>query len=585
MTSPLTPVVPSPTSGVDGRVALATALHAAPGVYAVLVGSGMSSAAGVPTGWQVVQDLVRNIALADGVDPAEVEHHPERWWAAHGHSDPRYDTLLTALAPTDAARQGLLRRYFESRPDGTQIEPTEGHHALAALVATGRVRVIITTNFDRLIERALDQAGVAPQVVSTPSAVAGMTPLVHAPATVIKLHGDYLSLGLRNTPDELAAYPDEWKALLARVFDDYGLVVVGWSAEYDTALVNAMEASPSRRYPTYWATLRGDVSEVGRKLIAQRKACQVDTLGADDLFSDLVKKLERLERVARRRESPVTLRRVLHAFEAGLVPGWSNFPLLHLRVVVSLDIPSDDLPRYIFADTREKLLATINGSQFHRRILQLVEYTPAPAPGASAPAYAGLSRHFSATWRLAEDARQAADMCSFAFGARGEDGVSALIQLAAGDAMHPNSVTLAAHVGLSLATALRMADAARVLSDALILVTASLPDALTSELPGDATPAQVTIHFVAGHQVRNANSMDQRANDWSDRLDWASFGQMTRPLTEELGASARIASALTDRDARRLVCDLIEYIAYSAGFADPRFPMRLLREELNVSDT
>jgi len=94
---------------------------------------------------------------------------------------------------------------------------------------------ILTTNFDRLIERALDQAGVAPQVIASSGAIAGMTPMVHAPTTVIKLHGDYLSLGLRNTPDELTSYPEEIKTLLARVFDEYGLLVVGWSAEYDTA--------------------------------------------------------------------------------------------------------------------------------------------------------------------------------------------------------------------------------------------------------------------------------------------------------------------------------------------------------------
>ena len=159
-----------------------------------------------------------------------------------------------ALAPTDAARQALLRRYFEQLPDGSQVQPTAGHHALAALAASGRVRVILTTNFDRLIERALDQAGVAPQVTASSGAVDGMTPLVHAPTTVIKLHGDYLSLGLRNTPDELAKYPDEIRGLLSRIFDEHGLVIVGWSAEYDTALVEVLESAPSRRYPTYWTT-------------------------------------------------------------------------------------------------------------------------------------------------------------------------------------------------------------------------------------------------------------------------------------------------------------------------------------------
>jgi hypothetical protein len=68
-----------PTSGVDPRVALATSMHAAPGMYAVLVGSGLSTAAGIPTGWQVVQDLIRRVAVADGVNCEEVKDDPENY--------------------------------------------------------------------------------------------------------------------------------------------------------------------------------------------------------------------------------------------------------------------------------------------------------------------------------------------------------------------------------------------------------------------------------------------------------------------------------------------------------------------------
>jgi hypothetical protein len=281
----------------------------------------MSSAAGVPTGWQIVQDLIRKIALAEGINPNEVEDAPEVWWAMQGRPDPRYDTLLTALASTDSARQSLLRSYFETGPDGiNHSRPTNGHYALAALAARGLVRVIITTNFDRLIERALDEEGVAPQVISSPSALAGMTPLVHAQTTVIKLHGDYLSPGLRNAPEELASYPDEQRAFLSRVIDEYGLIVVGWSAEYDTALVDAIEASPSRRYPTYWATFEGSISEPASRLIAERRACVIDTGGADEFLGDLVQKVQRLDQIARRRSRPTLLRTYFFA------PDWSNAP-------------------------------------------------------------------------------------------------------------------------------------------------------------------------------------------------------------------------------------------------------------------
>lgn len=35
-----------------------------PGTYALLLGSGVSRAAGIPTGWEVTLDLVRKAAVA-----------------------------------------------------------------------------------------------------------------------------------------------------------------------------------------------------------------------------------------------------------------------------------------------------------------------------------------------------------------------------------------------------------------------------------------------------------------------------------------------------------------------------------------
>src|SRR5665213_1909351 len=293
---------------VDGRSALAVSMHALPGVYAVLVGSGMSTAAGIPTGWQVVQDLVRRVTTSEGVSAEELGDSPEEWWAAQGRAEPRYDTLLAAVASTDSARQQLLRGYFDPLPPERPIQPTAAHMALASLCAVGRVRLILTTNFDRLIERALDAVGITPQVVARTEVIAGMTPLPHAPVTVLKLHGDYAMPGLRNSPDELSAYPPEMDALLDRVFDEWGLLVVGWSATYDIALGNAIARAPSRRYPTFWTSHEGLLTEEARRLVDLRQARVLDTRGADEFLPDLVERLDRLDELARRRVRPRTLR-------------------------------------------------------------------------------------------------------------------------------------------------------------------------------------------------------------------------------------------------------------------------------------
>jgi hypothetical protein len=300
----------SPKNAFDPLVMLATGVHAKPGVYTVLLGSGVSTGVGIPTGWEVVQELVRRSAAArDPDDPGAADAaaaDPEAWWGAHGDGRPLgYSTLLAALAPTPAARQHLLAGFFEPGEEdleaGSKV-PSAAHGAIAQLARRGFVRVILTTNFDRLMERALEEAGVSPQVVSSPAAVAGMTPLQHAPVTIIKLHGDYADLQMRNTVDELSTYPVELDTLLDRVLDEYGLIISGWSADWDKALVAAMERLKCRRYPLYWDS-RSSKGEMARRLLGQHSGIVTPAASADDLFTGLTDRLDALDRLA---EPPLT---------------------------------------------------------------------------------------------------------------------------------------------------------------------------------------------------------------------------------------------------------------------------------------
>jgi hypothetical protein len=294
-----------PAAALSPSAMLAISMHAQPGVYALLLGSGVSTGAGVPTGWGVVKELVRRVAAASAADDAGeaarlAETDPEGWWAKNGTGDLGYSTLLASLAPTPSARQGLLAEFFEAtdkeREEGIKV-PSRSHHAVAQLVKRGFVRVILTTNFDRLTEQALEAAGVAPQVVARPEAVHGMAPLAHASATLIKLHGDYKDLGTRNTPEELGEYPEEWTTLLHRVFDDYGLVIAGWSADWDTALVAALDGSPNRRYPLYWDS-RSSKGESAQRLLTARTGQVIPATGADEMFGDILASVEALDVLA-----------------------------------------------------------------------------------------------------------------------------------------------------------------------------------------------------------------------------------------------------------------------------------------------
>lgn len=262
-------------------------------MYALLLGSGISTAAGIPTGWEIVLDLIRKLAFLEGADCGS---DPYQWFTnAHG-ARPDYSGLLDAIAKTPTERQRLLSGYFEpteeERAEGLKI-PTPAHKAIAQLAADDYIRVIVTTNFDRLQEQALEALGVSPTVISTADAVTGAVPLTHSGVTIIKVNGDYRDTRIKNTVDELSSYDDEMNKLLDRVFDEYGLIVCGWSADWDAALRAAMERSPNRRYTTFWAT-RSDPSDAGSRLIKHRDAQLIRITGANDFFETLREKAQAL---------------------------------------------------------------------------------------------------------------------------------------------------------------------------------------------------------------------------------------------------------------------------------------------------
>jgi hypothetical protein len=90
--------------------------------------------------------------------------------------------------------------------------------AIARLCSRGYVRVIVTTNFCRLVKRALELEGIAPVVIDTPDAAEGTPLLPHSGCTVVKVNGDYLDTRIKNTPVEFGEYDDRINALLARIF-------------------------------------------------------------------------------------------------------------------------------------------------------------------------------------------------------------------------------------------------------------------------------------------------------------------------------------------------------------------------------
>ena len=293
---------------IDPLTPLSFAVQSNPGVYALLLGSGVSRSAEIPTGWGVTMDLTQKLAAAEKKDASG---DPAAWYREHVGGEPDYSKLLDTLAKTPAERQQLLRRYFEPAADAEQDDgakrPTPAHRAVARLVKGGFVRIVVTTNFDQLIEQALRDEGVTPSVVSTPDQVDGMEPLAHQRCLVVKLHGDYLDTRIKNTAEELDSYDPRMEQLTRRIFDEFGMIVCGWSAEWDTALCRIIESVPSRRYTFYWAS-RGEPGERAARLVEHRAGVVLPIEGADEFFPALADRVRAIEDAGT--EHPMTVRAV-----------------------------------------------------------------------------------------------------------------------------------------------------------------------------------------------------------------------------------------------------------------------------------
>lgn len=578
--------VPDPPSPrIDHRTALASGLFDSPGVYAFLIGSGMSSAAGILTGWQVAQELVRRVARDRGVDLDSSGLAPEEWWEQEGFGELSYSALIEGLAETELARRALLRRFFEPGP-ANPVGPSAAHHRLAQLCGLGLVKVILTTNFDPLIEQSLATIGLVPQVISSEGQVKGMTPLHHARLTVIKVHGDYASPVLKNTALELSRFGRRMNRLLDEVFDCFGLVSVGWSATWDHALRGAIERRSSRRYPTYYAAHRGELSETAERLVAQQGSKVIAIGEANVFFDDLLDRIQILSERASRRSRPRRSREYRNHLNMSAPPqGWTQIPLLTIRVVGIAGAAGEDVED-IGPEERASLVAALNASKLVARLQNLQglalrpRYADVPSStGLGAPPFAAVHR-----WQFVEEAHQTTSHAVYRIGSDGSSGVSALAELRGqGQSMTAGTLTCIVDMGFSVEQKLQLEAVAELLCTGLIAVTAELPSALANILAPSVDIDSCEIQLLASNINSDGTT---RQSTFADLINLSPLESWDYPTPANPGPqmmyAAHLTGALTRADATDLTVDAIGRMAGQLGYMDPRRGQEGVRKHLEI---
>ncbi|MBE0609451.1 MAG: SIR2 family protein [Dehalococcoidia bacterium] len=218
-----------------------------------LLGAGASAASGIPTADWMTWDFKRRIYCSEQHLPlsscADLFHSAtqtriqsycdSRGWPQRGSTE-EYSFYFEEAFP----QEGDRRRYIDELT--STAAPTYGHVALAALMATGKVSAVWTTNFDRLLEHAfaaMPEGGARIDVATTDSAHVARQALAEGKRPLVaKLHGDFSSRHLKNTSGELREQDEELRAALVDACRTRGLAVIGYSGR-DESVMSTLRAS------------------------------------------------------------------------------------------------------------------------------------------------------------------------------------------------------------------------------------------------------------------------------------------------------------------------------------------------------
>lgn len=226
-----------------------TDLYAKDRSFCFIIGSGAALSAGIPTGASLVNRwLVEMHDMDDGSDKrilpphAKIEDYADALLDGEKErlkkwSEKRFKAVPGFTFEDRASSYGhIYQARFANDPDLGQRflralihrrKPSIGFHLLARILNRTRHNVVITTNFDHLVEDAIaiteneavqsfNHGGLAEFVQSRPEHPA-----------VAKIHGDIL-LKTFNAAGELEQLSDSWQKALRSLFQTYTPIVIGY---------------------------------------------------------------------------------------------------------------------------------------------------------------------------------------------------------------------------------------------------------------------------------------------------------------------------------------------------------------------
>lgn len=260
---------------------------ARPQNFAWFLGAGASRSSGLPTASDIIWDLkLRHYCREENQDISQqdIQNHAVRariqaFMDSRGFpplwADDEYTVYFEKIFGDDKERQ---RRYINAILSEDKVTLTVGNRVLGALVASGLCRILFTTNFDSIVEKAV--AEVSGQSLAAyhleGSHVANKALNNEEFPIYSKLHGDFRYDTLKNLSSDLAVQNAALSECLINAGNRFGFVVVGYSGR-DKSIMELLEKVLEFNNPfphgLYWLGIKGiKVPPVVTGLLEKAKA-------------------------------------------------------------------------------------------------------------------------------------------------------------------------------------------------------------------------------------------------------------------------------------------------------------------------
>lgn len=270
--------------------------------YVLFCGAGVSKDAGISTGWEVLLETLRRIrAQEEGKKTDYNDRQMEEYYELK-YKDFEYAQIIRSLFPANEEQREFLQELFKNK------SPGKSHQLIAEWVKQGLVKFVITTNFDSMIEYALDEIGFRGKysVISDGEQIKNSKPWVHEDVCrIYKIHGTIEQGKIRNTEKDLKQLDKKMTKDCLDILERHGVIVLGYAGN-DKGTMNIFNKRRFRGYSLYWTVYNKQISSNVEKLLTKQEGIKIEIKDAVDFLEEVSNRVEIAESELMQTESSVS---------------------------------------------------------------------------------------------------------------------------------------------------------------------------------------------------------------------------------------------------------------------------------------